>query len=961
MQQNNYSMTFKKIRSLPVPALRAVVEEYEDSAFGTRHIHLRSDDQEMVFLVAFPTIPETSDGRAHILEHLSLCGSARFPVRDPFFSMTRRSLGWMNALTMPDKTVYPFGTTDRTDFFNLLDVYLDAAFFPTLDYYDFLQEGWRLAFEDGRLVYQGIVLNEMKGAFSDPIRALDHGINQQLFRDTTYQVESGGDPLAIPDLTHAALKAFHARHYHPSQAVFMTAGNVDVAAVQAMIAGRVLAKLPGRADRMLPQLAAAWDAPRNTSIVIPAQEGRSNEYGFQISWLLGESSDPVAHLRAKLLEAGLLGDASSPLSLAMESAGFGRPSALNHVETSSRQMTFHAGMEGLNKSQVGKAKKRIWDALEQAALDGVPYSTLRASLRDMRFQQREITSGGLPYGLHLLLNALPFEMNDGDIMQAFDAEPVLQQLDEEIKNPAFFKGLVQALLDNPTRLESTVFADASYDAERIKQESASLAQIEARLTDEDRARIEQESAELLRRQRQVMNKDVLPRIRPADVSPLPKPSFPVPEPEQRAIVLPIASNGISYASLLFDVSDFSTEEWCWLNLYAGLLPDLGVAGRTYEAASAWRQDLVPDFEVNLDVHQALDASRPLQISVEFSAKGLQEEQENIREALLETIAGARFDELERIAFLVDSMVQDVQNDLAEDGRRYASLAASAPWSRFSQFEERVFGASGLPFYRQLHDQIQSEEGVQAIAARLTALHQKIISGPVTVLAAAEPDVATAFGHALTAALPADTRPFGAAAKPDAAAPANSALHASAQVNHCFAIWPAPTIAEPDAAFVSVLAELLTNEVLHRSIREEGGAYGGQASHAVGTGMFQMMSYRDPRLSATYADFERAIAWVLEAELSEESIEEAIICVLQEMDKPQSPYKEAINSWSRKQIGVTDAMRAQFRRNVLHCSAADLKAAARKWLSDTTPSRAAFVGKTDQDMAGLGVINLASLV
>jgi hypothetical protein len=954
-------MTFQKTRSHPVPALRAVVEEYEDPASGARHIHLRSDDQEMVFLVAFPTIPQASDGRAHILEHLSLCGSARFPVRDPFFSMTRRSLGWMNAMTMPDKTVYPFGTTDRTDFFNLLDVYLDAAFFPTLDYYDFLQEGWRLGFEDGKLVYQGIVLNEMKGAYSDPIRALDHGINQHLFENTTYRVECGGDPLEIPALTHAALQDFHARHYHPSQAVFMTAGNVDVAAVQAMIAERVLAKLPGRTERMLPQLATAWDTPRTATIAIPAQEGRNNEYGFQISWLLGESSDPVAHLRAKLLEAGLFGDASSPLSLAMESAGFGRPSAMNHVETSSRQMTFHAGMEGLKKSQVGKARSRIWDALEKAAVDGVPYSTLQASLRDIRFQQREITSGGLPYGLHLLLNALPFEMNGGDVIRAFDLEPVLQQLDDEIKDPAFFKGLVRALLDNPTRLESTVFADAGYDANRIEQEAASLAHIEQHLSAEERARIEQESAELLRRQRQAMNKDVLPRIRPADVSPVPKPSFPVPEPVQQAVILPIASNGISYASILFDVSDFSTDEWNWLNLYASLMPDLGVADKTYEAASAWRQDLVPDFDVNLNVRQALDASLPLQISVEFCAKGLKEEQDKMQEALLETIAGARFDELERIAFLIDSMVQDVQNDLAEDGKRYASLAACAPWSRISQFEESVFGASGLPFFGQLQQQIGQQEGVRTIASRLKALHEKITSSPVMVIAAAEADFAPVLAQSLTPAFAAQARPVGVAAKPDTTAPANAALHASAQINHCFAVWPGPAIAEPDAAFVSVLAELLTNEVLHRTIREEGGAYGGQASHALDTGMITMMSYRDPRLSATYADFERAIAWVLESELSDESVEEAIICVLQGMDKPQSPYKEAVSSWSRKQIGVTDAMRTQYRQNALRCSATDLKAAAKKWLVNTKPSRAAFVGKTEQDMAALSVINLAGLL
>jgi presequence protease len=954
-------MTFKKTRAHPVPALRAVVEEYEDSATGTRHIHLHTADQEIVFLVAFPTIPESSDGRAHILEHLSLCGSARFPVRDPFFSMTRRSLGWMNALTMPDKTVYPFATTDRTDFFNLLQVYLDAAFFPTLDYYDFLQEGWRLSFDEGKLAYQGIVLNEMKGAYSDPVRALEHGINQHLFRDTTYMVESGGDPLAIPDLTLAALKDFHARHYHPSQAVFMTAGNVDVPGVQAMIAEQVLARLPGRGQRMLPQLAAAWDAPKDAAIVIPSQESRGNQYGFQISWLLGESSDPLQHVRATLLEAGLLGDASAPLSRAMESAGFGRPSAMNHVETSSRQMSFHTGMEGLKKSQVGQARMLILEALEKAATDGIPYSTLQASLRDIRFHQREIKDGGLPYGLHLLLDALPFEMNGGDIMQAFDVEPVLQQLDDEIKDPAFFKDLVRSLLDNPTRLESTVFADPGYDASRIDNETTRLADLEKQLTEEDRARIVQESAELLRRQRQAVNKDVLPRIRPTDVSPLAKPSFPIEDAGQGTVILPIASNGISYASILFDVSDFSADEWCWLNLYAGVLPDLGVAGKSYDVASAWRQDLVPDFDVNLEIHQALDASKPLHISVEFCAKCLTEEHQKIKEALLDTITDVRFDELERIGFLVDCMIQDVQNELAEDGRRYASLAASAPWSRISHFEENVFGASGLPFYRQLQQIIKTDEGIRAIAARLKALHQKILGSPATVVVAAEPEVASTLGNALTKTWSAHPRTLTAIAHPQAAAPANVALHALAQINHCFAVWPAPTIAEPDAAFVSVLAELMTNERLHRLIREEGGAYGGHASHAIETGVFEMMSYRDPRLAATYADFTQAIAWVLEAELTEESIEEAIICVLQAMDKPQSPYKEAISSWTRKQIGITDAMRTQYRQNVLRCSAGDLKAAARKWLLNVTPSRAAFVGRADQDMAGLDFSSLASLL
>ncbi|MGS0740902.1 insulinase family protein [Glaciimonas sp. GG7] len=957
-------MAFKQTRLHPVPAIRAVVEEYEDAAFGTRHIHLRTDSQEMVFLVAFPTIPDVSDGRAHILEHLSLCGSAHFPVRDPFFSMTRRSLGWMNALTYPDKTVYPFATTDKTDFFNLLDVYLDAAFFPTLDYYDFLQEGWRLVLEDGKLTYQGVVLNEMKGAFSDPIRALDQGISQQLFNNTTYSVESGGDPLAIPDLTHAALKEFHAKHYHPSQAVFMTAGNVDIAAVQAIITERVLTKLPGGSARMLPQLASPWDAPKNTTIVIPAQEGNDNKYGFQMSWLLGESSDPVGHIKAKLLEAGLLGDASAPLSRALESAGFGRPSALNHAETGSRQMSFHTGMEGLKKSEVSKARARIWNALEKTAIEGVPHATLQASLRDLRFHQREIRGGGLPYGLHLLLNALPFEMNGGDIIAAFDMEPVLQQFDAEIQDPAFFKGLVQALLDSPTRLESTVFADASYNADRIAQETARLAQIDSNLSAADRARIVAESAELLQRQRQAANKDILPRIRPADVAAATKPGLLIPAPKHGAVILPIASNGVSYASLLFNVSDLSPDAWCWLNLYASVIPDLGVAHKNYEDASAWRQDLVPDFEVSLDVHQALDASRPLQISVEFSAKGLQEEQNQIKEALQGTITDVRFDELDRLAFLIDSMVCDVKDDLAEDGSRYAALAAAAPWSVASRFEEAVFGASGLPFYRYLQEQLEDEAGIGAIAERLKTLHHTIISSPVTVIVSGEPDTASLLGTALGQAFSAPARTLGVSTEPAPtapASPANTALHASAQVNHCFAVWPGPTIAEPDAAFVSVLAELMTNEVLHRSVREEGGAYGAQASHAIATGLFKMTSFRDPRLAATYADFEQAIAWVLDAELTQESVEEAIISVIQTLDQPRSPYAEATNSWARKQIGITEAMRSQYRLNVLGCTADDIRMAATKWLRNTHPSRAAFVGNTDQDMAGLALTRLAALV
>lgn len=948
-------MTFTKLRTRNIPAMQAQVEEYEHPPTGARHIHLASDDPELVFLVGFPTVPDRSDGRAHILEHLALCGSERYPVRDPFFSMLRRSTAhFMNAMTYSDKTVYPFASTDVTDFFNLLDVYLDAAFFPRLDYLDFLQEGWRLVAEGDTLAYHGIVFNEMKGAFADPVRALDSGIGATLLEGTTYAFESGGDPLEIPALTHAALKEFHATHYHPSQAVFMTAGRIDPREIQTVIEKRVFSRLSGRASRKLPQLAQTWSAPKAITINIPSQD-----YGVQISWLMGESVNPEAYYHAQLLEAGLLANASAPLTHAMESAGFGRPSTLNGADTGIRQIIFHLGMEGLTKEQVGEARQRIWKALEQTAREGVPQSLLQAALRDIRFSQREVNGGGTPHALKRLLRAIPHEMYGGDIMNGFDGDAILEQLQQKIADPAFFKSLVQELLDSTTRLDATVVPDAAYFQTRQKIEEERLAALQASIDEEEKERLRAEAAALLARQRQPVNNDVLPRIRPQDVSDLPRPAFPLPEPSNGTTAVSIASNGISYARVMYDVSQMSEADWPWLQLYVDVLPELGCGDKSYEAADAWRHDRVPYFDVDLHVVQKQGATNALGVYIDFYAKGLREENEAIAGVLSESVRGARFDEHERLAFLIDSNVQDMRNALAEEGDNYARLSATAPLSPLRAFEDQTRGTASLAFYRALYEQSQSDEGLQEISRRLTQLHQKIIGSARSVITAGMEQDAQKLAELLDLPESASTsatsspavkqREFG-----------NVALLAPAQVNHCFAAWPVPGLDHPDAPALSVLGELLTNQVLHQALREEGGAYGGQAGYSASVGAFVMMSYRDPRLAATYADFESAISWVMNADLKQENIEEAIICVIQEMDKPRTPFAEVMWAWDQRQQGITEEMRRRFRHGVLHCTAQDLKAVAAAWLQGKAYSRAAFIGHTDQDLAGLEVADLMQM-
>lgn len=959
-------MSFVEKRVRPITTMQAELKEYEDPASGARHIHLATDDPEMVFLVAFPTVPDKSDGRAHILEHLALCGSARYPVRDPFFSMLRRSTStFMNAMTYPDRTVYPFASTDPADFDNLLGVYLDAAFFPKLDYLDFRQEGWRYTLEggrDGKLGYGGVVFNEMKGAFADPLRALMADMTAILFKGTTYEVESGGDPLDIPSLTHEDLLAFHASHYHPSQAVFMTAGRVDPLAVQRVIREQVLDKLPGKAARMVPGLAARWSAPQEATIRVPSPTARDDEHGVQFAWLLDESADPMAYCRAHLLESGLIGDASAPLMRAMESAGYGRPSQLNGFDASYRQMLFHAGMEGLTRKEVASARTLIWDTLQQTAETGVPQASLEAALRDFRFSQREVKGGGMPHGLRKLLHALPLAMAEADVMPALDNEATLKQLDEQVRDPAFFKSLVGQLLDAPTRLTASIEPDAEYFSKRQKIEDARLSEHQQTLTQEQVERIESEAAALLARQRQPQNNDALPRVRPQDVSPEPRAPFPLPSQEGRAIGLTIASNGISYANVIYDVSAFPEEDWPWLDLYTNLLPDLGTGPSDYEQAAAWRQQKVPMFDVDLEAEDRFSGadSRTLHARLLFTARNLREHHDAIAEVINESVRAPRFDEHERIAFLIDSMADNMAQELGDSGHRYASIAAEAPLSLRRRFDERIEGASGLRFYQELAHDIDDEHALRRICERLAALHERIVASPVRIVCAGIGGDGTQLAQMID--VPGSTmQRTSEAGMSKAEMQRDVALVAPAQVNHCYASWDVPPLGDPDAPVLSVLANLLTNQVLHQALREEGGAYGGQARYAAHSGLFTMLSYRDPRLAATFADFERALDWVLATPLQREHIEEAIIGVIGELDKPLAPIHEAMHAWRMRQRGVTQQMRVAFRRGVLECEEARLKEVARKYLHGRKPSRAAFTGKAEQDLAGLKAVDLLQLI
>ncbi|ROZ78133.1 insulinase family protein [Ramlibacter sp. WS9] len=949
---------FSLVSRRPVTALQATLEHYVDHRSGAQHLHLATQDEELAFLVAFPTVPDRSDGRAHILEHLALSGSQRYPIANPFFSMMRRSTAtFMNAMTYSDRTVYPFASTDEKDFFNLLDVYLDATFFPELDPLGFLQEGWRYTLDNGQLGLQGVVFNEMKGVYNDPLHVLSVAMRRELFQGTTYAVDSGGDPAEIPSISHAILKAFHASHYHPSQAVFMTAGRVAAAQVQARISERVLVPLTGVVPRHMPTLAVPWTAPRRIAVALPPQGTGNNEQGVQIAWLLGEATDPLATHLAQILTFGLLGSASAPVMQAMQSAGFGRPSRMTGLDQSARQMVLHLGMEGLTQSQVEPAEECIRDALRRAARDGVPAEVIKAALRNLRVDQREVPSGSMPAGLVRLLNAVPMVMLGGDAMTALDVEPLLVELDEQANDPGFFKGLVQALLDNPTCLVTHATPDSDFFGKRVAAEQALLHQRQAQLTPEDRARILSESAALAERQQRIPDAEVLPRILPQELKPAPRALPGLTCSADGTCAATVASNGITYANVIYDVGSFEEADWPWLRLYADLLPELGVGSQSYAEASAWRQGMVPAFRVAFDALSTADGGLKPQLSLFASA--LREEQEAIVTVMQSWVTQPRFDETDRIAFLVTSRVRSQISGLGQLGSQYAALTATAPLSVKTRFENRVRGTESFAFCNLLQGMIETADGLAEVCQRLAFVQARLLACPRTILCAGSDADGAKLAHSLAIAIPAPRAAASAesaASGPDTVL-AQAALDIAGQVNHCVAAWSVPSMTHVDAAALAVTAELLGNQILHRLLREQGGAYGASASYSGDTGIFMMSSFRDPRLAATYADFAAAVETVAHSDFSTIQIEEAIVCVIKRLDKPQAPHVEALLAWQLMERGISVDARARFRQRVLACTGDDIKRVTRAWLAQAAPSRAAAAGNLTQDLAGLSPVNL----
>ena len=946
---------------------------------GARHFHLAAPLEDSAFRMAFLTPAPDSSGLTHVLEHLVMCGSERFPCRRAFFAMLGRTLcTTMNASTTEDCTSYHFATSNLADYENLLSVYVDAAFFPRLDRLDFDQEGCRVEIaneggEEKRPVRRGVVLSEMRGLMGEPEHELERAVNRALFPGTAYRFDAGGDPFAIPALDHESLKTYHRRHYHPANCVFFSAGPLGPDWLQHRLEELVLGRFPGREPGCVPCpdafVTAPFESPVRSVVRYPAAGAGDRAppgAGVAIAWRLGETSDPAAAVRSQLLARCLLGHEDAPLRRALADASGGSAPAFgsNAVQSTRRRLVLRCGVLGCDPELAAEIEARALEAIEGAARDGLDRAHVQGALARIERELRERHDPRFPFALRLLDRMLPVALYGGEPEAALDLPAALAALRDEMGSPGGVAALVRSSLrDSAERVRVTAVPDPAAARRLEAEDRARLEREFGPSRPEARRRIAERSRALRRRQESSSGEASLPRLGLDEIGParerpelieLPRDG----EDGPRAWLSRGPTGGLVYARLAVDIPRFGIGQLDDVALLATVLPECG-HGRL--AAAEIRERLVRLCD-GLAVEPWMlaraapgphapgphtpGAGAPRAVLL-LSARTQSPHEDALLEVLADAHFAARFDR-GAAAVLAKARARRRQ-DLARNGHLHAERIAAARIDPWAAVVERWHGPSALAI-------LEGEEEGEPLAERLRRVHRALAAAPYRLQIVRDRDERSnagssraPFGRAppiRVTAPPAwprtpgamhETGPEGHESPPSAgAAPCRASLTGAwivdGPVNHCARVHPAVAADHPDAGPLAVLAAFLGGDLLQRAVRERGGAYGAGARYCRRTCTVRMFSYRDPRLAHTLSDFDRALEALGRNPPRGRRHEEAVLRAVREIDRPRAFQVDALERCLDELQDPASHGALALRASVLGAGPEQLRDVAERYLS-----------------------------
>ena len=918
------------------------VEDVQSDGFILRHKKsgariaiLSNNDDNKVFYIGFRTPPEDETGVPHIIEHTTLCGSKKFPVKDPFIELAKGSLNtFLNAMTYPDKTVYPVASCNDQDFKNLMDVYLDAVFNPNITKYEeiFKQEGWHyeLTGKDDELKINGVVYNEMKGAYSSPDEVLSSQIYRSLFPDNTYSKDSGGNPEYIPKLTYEAYLDFYHKYYHPSNSYIYLYGDMDVVERLEWLDREYLSLYDYKKVNSEINKQPAFDEIKNVEAQysITMDDSQENKTYLSYNRVVGDTLDEMLYQAFDVLDYALVSSPGAPVKQALIDAGIG-DDVYGSYDAGILQPVFSFVAKNANASQADEFESIIENTLKEVVKTGINKEALLAGINSSEFKFREADFGQFPKGLLFGLNCLDSWLFDD--MKPFihlECLGTFAKLRKAVDTDYFEKLIQEYLLDNTHGSSVTVKPKRGLGNEREEALAKELSDYKASLSDEEIKKLIEDTEHLKKYQEEPSSDEDLRKLPMLTRADMKKNAMPFSNIEDELLDVKVVrhdieSNGIDYISFLFDAGDFAQSELGYLGFFTNALGLVSTEKYSYTDLANATNIYTGGISTGTASHPDIKDRNNFVFKFEVKLKVLEKNLDKALELMEQMLLSSDFTDTKRLGELVAQIKARLQANLSSSGHLVAAMRSMSSFSRYALYQDEL---KGIAFYRSIcHIEKELSESPKSVSDKLAAIAKKLFArnrmlisftGNNEAYGNAKPSlekVIAGFNKMSTIGNQAEVH-FNTA---------KEAFIDASQIQYVAKTGDFICEGYEYTGALRLLRIILSYDYLWINVRVKGGAYGCMNTF-LRSGESYFVSYRDPNLSDTLDVYDRIPEYIKSFSPDERDMTKYIIGTFSALDTPMNPEAKGSRSLSAYLEGITYEQIQKERNEILNAQPEDIR-------------------------------------
>ena len=918
------------------------VEDVQSDGFILRHKKsgariaiLSNNDDNKVFYIGFRTPPEDETGVPHIIEHTTLCGSKKFPVKDPFIELAKGSLNtFLNAMTYPDKTVYPIASCNDQDFKNLMDVYLDAVFNPNITKYEeiFKQEGWHyeLTGKDDELKINGVVYNEMKGAYSSPDEVLSSQIYRSLFPDNTYSKDSGGNPEYIPKLTYEAYLDFYHKYYHPSNSYIYLYGDMDVVERLEWLDKEYLSLYDYKKVNSEINKQPAFDEIKNVEAQysITMDDSQENKTYLSYNRVVGDSLDEMLYQAFDVLDYALVSSPGAPVKQALIDAGIG-DDVYGSYDAGILQPVFSFVAKNANASQADEFESIIENTLKEVVKTGINKEALLAGINSSEFKFREADFGQFPKGLLFGLNCLDSWLFDD--MKPFihlECLGTFAKLRKAVDTDYFEKLIQEYLLDNTHGSSVTVKPKRGLGNEREEALAKELSDYKASLSDEEIKKLIEDTEHLKKYQEEPSSDEDLRKLPMLTRADMKKNAMPFSNIEDelsdvKVVRHDIESNGIDYISFLFDAGDFAQSELGYLGFFTNALGLVSTEKYSYTDLANATNIYTGGISTGTASHPDIKDRNNFVFKLEVKLKVLEKNLDKALELMEQMLLSSDFTDTKRLSELVAQIKARLQANLSSSGHLVAAMRSMSSFSRYALYQDEL---KGIAFYRSIcHIEKELSESPKSVSDKLAAIAKKLFARNRMLISF------TGNNEAYGNAKPSLEKVIAGFNKMSAIGnqaevhfnTAKEAFIDASQIQYVAKTGDFICEGYEYTGALRLLRIILSYDYLWINVRVKGGAYGCMNTF-LRSGESYFVSYRDPNLSDTLDVYDRIPEYIKSFSPDERDMTKYIIGTFSALDTPMNPEAKGSRSLSAYLEGITYEQIQKERNEILNAQPEDIR-------------------------------------